>query len=362
MRNHRPIRIFTEVSGAAANINAQSLTVKEIVSRLDPERFIVMMNSHGPVDDRLLARANTTFVQATSHGTAARLMMKCLHFRPDIYFYPLASPFNEVYLQMHRALNLKSKIVVHVVGTMSLRGQVRHNWFGGDSVYKAIAQADAVFGNSNAVAQDVSNVFHVKAGTIHNGVDRRFFYPATVPSNRMRLRVLYVGSYRPYKRAQEVIKQAVRHPETDFRLIGEGEEKQNCIQLAKELKCTNVEFVGNVPPAQVGHAMRESDLFLFPSVVEGHPQVLIQAAACGLPCIARDCYRPDSVVHNQTGFIASDETKFGEHLDALIADTRLRSQFGAAAIEHAKQFDWDRSAQKWADVFTSLVDGSGTGT
>jgi glycosyltransferase involved in cell wall biosynthesis len=362
VRNHLPIRIFTEVCGAAANINAQSLTVKEIVSRLDPERFLVMMNSHGPADERLLARPNTKFVQATSHGMAARLMMNCLSFRPDIYFYPLASPFNEVYLRLHKALKLRSKIVVHVVGTMSLRDQVRHDWFGGESVYKAIAQADAVFGNSHAVAEDVANVFHVTAGTIHNGVDRRFFYPAAKPSNRVRPRILYVGSYRPNKRVQEVIRQAAGHPEADFRLVGEGEEKQNCMQLAKDLGCSNVEFLGNMPPAQVGDAMRESDLFLFPSVVEGHPQVLAQAAACGLPCIARDSYHPDSVLHNQTGFLSPDEARLGEHLGALVADAGLRKQFGAAAIEHAKQFDWDRIVQTWADVFTSLVNGHGART
>ena len=112
MRDRRDIRIFTEVCGAAANINAQSLTVKEIVSRLDPNRFaVMMMNSGGQIDERLMARPNTKFVRRSSHGTAARLLFQCLGFRPDIYFYPLASPFNEVYLRVRRTLHLKSKIV-----------------------------------------------------------------------------------------------------------------------------------------------------------------------------------------------------------------------------------------------------------
>jgi glycosyltransferase involved in cell wall biosynthesis len=357
---NRSIRIFTEVCGAAANNNAQSLTVKEIVSRLDPERFhVMMMNSGGPVDERLKARPNTNFVHARAHGTAARLIIECLRFRPDIYFYPLASPFNEVYLGIRKGLRLKSKVVVHVVGMASLHRRLRRDWFGGESVYRAIRQADAVFGNSDAVAQDISQVFGVKAGTIHNGVDRRFFYPRPEGHLKERLRVLYVGSFRPYKRVQYVIRQAARHPEADFCLVGEGEDKALCMRLAQELGCRNVEFAGKMTPAQVGDQMRCSDLFFFPSVVEGHPQVLAQAAACGLPCIARDIYRPDSVAHNRTGFLAADEGKMGEYLDTLLADGTMRAQFGAAGIEHAMQFDWDRIAQRWAEVFESLVNRPG---
>lgn len=360
MKRRAPIRIFTEVCGAAANINAQSLSVKEIVSRLDPERFaVMMMNSGGPADERLAARPNTEFVHVTSHGTAARLMLQCIGFRPDIYFYPVASPFNEVYLRVRQLLRLKSKVVVHVVGMISLHGQIRRDWFGGNSVYKAIEQADAVFGNSHAVAEDVSKMLRRKVGTIHNGVDRRYFYAPREPSTNARLRVLYVGSFRSYKRVQDVVREAARHPEADFCLVGEGEEKQKCIRLAKELGCANVHFLGNMPPIQVGDLMRECDLFFLPSVVEGHPQVLAQAAACGLPCIARDVYRPDAVVHAKTGFLAPDEEKMGAYLDMLLADATMRSRFGAAGIEHARQFDWDRIAQKWSEVFESLVSAPG---
>ncbi len=360
MSKPRPIRIFTEVCGAAANINAQSLTVKEIVSRLDPNRFaVMMMNSGGPADERLRGRPNTKFVHATSHLTAARLVLECLGFHPDIYFYPLASPFNEVYLRVRKLLGLKSKIVVHVVGMVSLHDQFRRDWFGGDSVYKAIKQADAILGNSHAVAEDVSRAFNVRAETMHNGVDRRYFYPAQERGRNSRPRILYAGSYRPYKRVPELVRQAARHPEADFCLVGDGEEKQECIRLAKELGCVNVQLSGNLSPAKVGERMRASDVFFLPSVVEGHPQVLAQAAACGLPCIARDIYRPDSVVHGETGFLAADEVKMGEYLDVLLADAEMRCRFGAAGIEHAKQFDWDLIAKSWAEVFEALVRESG---
>ena len=48
--------------------------------------------------------------------------------------------------------------------------------------------------------------------------------------------------------------------------------------------------------------MRRADLFLFPSILEGHPQVLGQASACGLPSIAMNLYRPDYVLNRESGF------------------------------------------------------------
>jgi glycosyltransferase involved in cell wall biosynthesis len=65
------------------------------------------------------------------------------------------------------------------------------------------------------------------------------------------------------------------------------------------------------------------------------------------------------VVHGETGFLAADEVKMGEYLDVLLADAEMRCRFGAAGIEHAKQFDWDLIAKSWAEVFEALVRESG---
>ena len=78
--------------------------------------------------------------------------------------------------------------------------------------------------------------------------------------------------------------------------------------------------------------MRSADLFLFPSVLEGHPQVLGQAAACGLPVVAMNLYRPDYVVDGETGFLAESETEFVAKVDALVGSRELRERMSAAAV------------------------------
>ncbi len=44
--------------------------------------------------------------------------------------------------------------------------------------------------------------------------------------------------------------------------------------LAVKLGCQNVEFLGHLTQTQLGEQMRCADIFFFPSIVEGHPQVL----------------------------------------------------------------------------------------
>jgi glycosyltransferase involved in cell wall biosynthesis len=350
-----PIKIFTEVSADADNINAQSLSVRQIVSRLDPACFAVTMTCRRTVDPRLEQRPNTTFVRANSHGTAVRNIAAAIGGRPDVYFYPLPSPVTEMFLWFRSNLRLRTKLVVHAVSGYGLMKEFRMEWFGGGAIRKAIAQADVVVANSRFVSEQVSREFGRNAGVIHNGIDRECFYP---PQDRSRsggerLQVLYVGSFRPYKRAKDVLEIAAGYPGIDFTLVGEGEEKSSCEEFARSLN--NVRFVGNLTPAEVGDAMRRADVFLFPSIMEGHPQVLGQAAACGLPSVARDVYKPDYVVHGSTGFLAVNEKEFGEYFDLLVRDAGLRTRMGGVAAHHANDFDWDRIAQQWAEVFEQVV-------
>jgi glycosyltransferase involved in cell wall biosynthesis len=219
-----------------------------------------------------------------------------------------------------------------------------------------IRESDAVFANNEYLAQLVREKLGVNAGTIHNGIDRRYFFPPeSGRAARQPVTVLYAGSMRPYKRVPVVVQQAVRWPEVKFRIAGIGEEEQLCKNLAVELKCANVDFLGHLSLRQLGYEMRGADIFLFPSVIEGHPQVLGQAAAGGLPAVAMGVYRPDYVVNGTTGFLVDNDDELAEKLDLLIREPQLRRSMGEAAVAHAHKFDWDVIAKEWQHVFEEAV-------
>ena len=101
--------------------------------------------------------------------------------------------------------------------------------------------------------------------------------------------------------------------------------------------------------------MRKAHVFLFPSILEGHPQVLGQAAACGLPTIAMNLYRPDYVLHGETGFLAESDADLNQALDLLLRNSQLRQLMSSAALRHSRNFDWDQIAAQWMEIFREVV-------
>ncbi|MGP0021549.1 MAG: glycosyltransferase family 4 protein [Candidatus Sulfotelmatobacter sp.] len=344
------ITIFTPSFADEADTNAQNLSVKEIVARLDPERAAVTMLHEGAVDPRIASRPNTTLLRWQQHGNTLRTAWQIVKRVPDVYFFPREGPLDAAFLGMRRYFRWKAAVVTPVVSG-GLFSQAYP-----PARIRNIRQADAVFANNDYLAQLVREKLGVDAGTIHNGIDRRYFFPRESGRSPLEpVTVLYAGSMRPYKRVPLVVRQAAGRPGVRFRIAGIGEEERICKNLAAELKCANVDFLGHLSLTQLGNEMRRADIFLFPSMIEGHPQVLGQAAASGLPAVAMEVYRPDYVVNGTTGFLVRNDDELAEKLDLLIREPQLRSAMGGAAVAHAQKFDWDVIAQKWQQAFEEAV-------
>ncbi len=344
------ITIFTPSFADAADTNAQNLTVKEVVARLPPEKFRVQMLYAEKPDSRIVARPNTELIAYRRHGNSLRLLARCCTTPPDVYFFPREGPLDSVFLSCRRYLRFKTAVVSCIVSAMD-QGEVR------PLILRSILEGDVVVGNSNFVSQSILDRFGIATSTIPDGVDRELFFsrPETRASNPQPI-VLYAGAFQPMKRVPIVIKEASRRPDVRFRLAGRGVDEADCRILAERLGCRNVDFLGHLPQAQLGGEMRQADIFLFPSVSEGHPQVLIQAAACGLPCIAMDVYHPDYVASGSTGFLARSDEEVSEKLDLLLAQPELRQSFSKAAARLASNFDWERIAEQWETVLSGAVD------
>jgi len=347
VRKH-PITIFTPSFADENNTNAQNLTVKEIVSRLPSELFRVIMLCSEVPDPRIAARENTTLIRYLRHGNSAHLLLRSLLCRPDIYFYPRAGPLDRAWFALGKRLPRKIRFVTHVVSSLAEIDE-KH------ALVRSILQADAVFANSRFVGKTIRDKFAVDADTIYNGVDRRFFFPRSRRMTGVPQRVLYAGSLQSHKRPEIVIQEARKFPHVAFRIAGKGNREAQCRDLARDLGCRNVEFLGHVSLAQLGDEMRQADVFLFPSVDEGHPQVLGQAAACGLPAIAMKSYQPEYVLDGQSGFLLDSDGELTGKLRLLLANSELQRAMGDAATQHSKQFDWDRIVAQWIAVFMQVI-------
>ncbi len=342
------ITVFTPSFADEANTNAQNLTVKEVVARLDPGKFRVIMFAQGAVDARIAGRPNTSILRWRKHGNTLRTMASFLGEIPDIYFFPREGPLDAAVLYARKYAHLRTAVVTYIVSGGIERTGLR------PTLARNIAQSDVTVANSRHLALLMSQRTGADVSTIYDGVDSRYFYPRSDGEAR-RLTVLYAGSFRPWKRVHMVVEQAAIWPTVEFRIAGTGEDEQKCRDLAVRLGCKNVRFLGHLSQSQLGDQMRAADLFFFPSEMEGHPQVLGQAAACGLPCVAISSYRPEFVVDGKTGLLAKTDDELGWKLAILLTNGELRHSMYCAAIAHMRQFDWDRISAQWQEVFEAAA-------
>lgn len=122
-------------------------------------------------------------------------------------------------------------------------------------------------------------------------------------------------------------------------IAGDGPERSHL-----QNRLPKAHFTGYLSDAPLARAYASSDIFFNPSISESFGNTTLEAMASGLACVCAQATGSRSLVQDQkTGFLApgGNHLAFADHLDVLIKSAKLRHDFGAAAVDVARQFDWD---------------------
>ncbi|WP_203321632.1 glycosyltransferase [Pseudoxanthomonas beigongshangi] len=187
---------------------------------------------------------------------------------------------------------------------------------------------------------------------IPNGCDASIFHPADRAEARRALDlpadaevVTYVGRLVPEKGLRELLAAAgalrASRPRLQLVLVGEGpmHAELAALAVAGELP---VRFAGTRPPAEVARWMCASDLVTLPSYSEGHPNVLVEALACGRPVVSTPVGGIPEVVDAASGVLvpARDPAALAEGLREA-----LERDWDEAALARRFSRDWRQVAQ-----------------
>ena len=101
-----------------------------------------------------------------------------------------------------------------------------------------------------------------------------------------------------------------------------------------------------------------ADVFAFPSIRELGAGVVIEAMACGMPCIVVDYGGPGGLVRDGYGIRVPLQRKetmvdaFALAMASLATDAAATRRMGRAASEFVfREYAWERKAEKFVDVY-----------
>jgi glycosyltransferase involved in cell wall biosynthesis len=128
-----------------------------------------------------------------------------------------------------------------------------------------------------------------------------------------------------------------------------------------------VELLGKKPQAEVAELMRQSDVFVFPSIRELGAGVVAEAMASGLCCVAADYGGPRELLANGRGVkipIGAREPLtqgFTLALEKLAAAPTLVRELGERGRQYAlENLTWDIKAQRTIEIYRWALRGHGS--
>jgi glycosyltransferase involved in cell wall biosynthesis len=165
--------------------------------------------------------------------------------------------------------------------------------------------------------------------------------------------VLYVGRISQEKGLDTLVAAFTAASRRDLRLelvlVGDGPYRG---RLEQALAGTPCRFLGPLTGTTLAAAYASADMFCLPSNTETYGQVVVEAAASGLPTIVTDQGGAhESVIDGETGLIvpADDPDALSDAIVTLAGDEDMRARLGALGRRTAER------KRSWDDVFHQLV-------
>jgi glycosyltransferase involved in cell wall biosynthesis len=205
-------------------------------------------------------------------------------------------------------------------------------------------------------------------------VDRRHFRPPT-PGEREAARsaagisadtfvVVYVGHLQVRKAVDRLIAAIgeLRNARPNVRLLvvggARGASDDTDAQLRREAVERGLEdvvtFCGVAPDPRP--YLWAADVLALPSNREGMPNSLLEALACGLPCVAPASAGGNEVLDNETGIVPSsnDPLALFAALRELASDETKRRRMGETARRRSERYDVELVVDEYQRLYAQL--------
>ncbi len=207
---------------------------------------------------------------------------------------------------------------------------------------------------------DLLKDHHSNPSYVPNGVNVERFDVDTERRNE----ILYLGRLSPKKGVSDLIDAFARIssevPNTDLVIVGEGPKRDELMTKADQYGINDrVHFEGRVSDEEIPHYYRRAQLFVLPSLWEGHPLTLLEAWAAEVPVITSDVEGIGEFVdHEKTGYLVPPESP-GELADAIqyaLSNQTESDTWAANAYELVEaEYSWEGVADRTNQIYQEIT-------
>jgi glycosyltransferase involved in cell wall biosynthesis len=261
------------------------------------------------------------------------------------------------------AYNVDQKFIVRGGYIFSLNSERVHGVDSQEADYArtleaaVFAKADKVVVTTESSAKEIRKRYSLptsKIVVIPNYVDTDVFRMMPVEKGK-NIRIGYIGRLVEAKNLLALL-DAISGLSVSLYVVGGGPLLATLRQKAQE-QGSEVIFAGYLPNNQLPQILNQCDLFVLPSLYEGHPKSLLEAMACALPVIATDVPGNRELIrHEFDGILcgtSADEIR--KAILRLKENKTLRTQLGENARRHVvEEFSLDRVAKMEMELLREM--------
>jgi glycosyltransferase involved in cell wall biosynthesis len=319
-------RLDRSYSPAGVNVSYHDYAALPVISR--------------PFNGRMAARALLSHVRA---------------FRPDLIFSIFVYPEGYAALRIARALGVP--VVVMGIGSdiHSIGDRISAMY-----TKSVLENADFLVTVSDDLRKKalLMGASPEKSSAVVNGCDLSVFHPGDRVEARRKLQldetaptVVYIGRMDLRKGLRELVEASVRlhatRPDAQVYMVGAGADREQVSSAVDAAGASSyIHVLPPCSPEDVAVWMTAADLVTLPSYMEGCPNVVLEALACGRPVVATNVGGIPEILSDRCGRLVPPR-------DAAAL---------AAALESVLSAKWDAleiaqyGSRSWATVADELLD------